>query len=55
VELPRVVGTTGEEFGYAAAQSVATWQFNPPTKKGRPAVTRARIEIEFTPTANQAK
>jgi TonB family protein len=55
VELPRVVGATAEEFGFAAAQAVATWQFNPPTKKGRPAVTRARIEIEFTPTANQTK
>ncbi|RXK54444.1 TonB family protein [Oleiharenicola lentus] len=47
-ELPRIVSSTLPEFGYAAAQAVATWRFEPPRRAGKPVITRVRIPIEFT-------
>ncbi len=46
-ELPRIVSSTMPEFGYAAAQAVATWRFEPPRKAGKPVITRVLIPIEF--------
>lgn len=47
-QLPRVVSASAPEFGYAAAQAVATWRFTPPRKGGKPAITRAEITVGFS-------
>ena len=46
-QLPRIVSSTAPEFGYAAAQAVATWRFEPAKKGGKAVVTRVQIPIEF--------
>lgn len=45
--LPSIISSTATEFGYAAAQAVATWRFEAPVKDGKPATVRVRIPIEF--------
>lgn len=45
--LPRVVDASEPAFGYAAAQAVAAWWFEPPTAHGKPVVVRIRVPIEF--------
>jgi TonB family protein len=47
-QLPRVVSCTAPEFGYAAAQAVATWRFEVPKKDRRAVVTKARISLSFS-------
>jgi len=47
-QLPHIISNTEPEFGYAAAQAVATWRFEPPLKAGKPVVARVRIPLEFT-------
>jgi TonB family protein len=47
VQMPSVVTSSRPEFGYAAVQAVATWQFEPPMKDGKPAVTRVRVPFKF--------
>lgn len=47
VQLPRVASSSHPSFGYAAAQAVSQWRFKPLTKKGKPAVVRARMPIDF--------
>lgn len=47
-QLPRVVSSSAPEFGYAAAQAVATWRFEVPKKDGKPVVVRVRIPVNFT-------
>jgi len=46
--LPAIVSATAPEFGYAAAQAIASWSFEPPRKGGKPAVVRVRIPLDFT-------
>jgi TonB family protein len=46
-QLPRVVSATAPEFGYAAAQAVATWRFEPPMKNRKPVIARAQIPVKF--------
>lgn len=46
-QLPRIVSSTAPAFGYAAAQAVATWRFEPAKKGGKAVVTRVQIPIEF--------
>ena len=46
-QLPRIVSATAPEFGYAAAQAVATWRFEPPLKGGEPVIARAQIPVSF--------
>ncbi|MBI2511880.1 MAG: energy transducer TonB [Opitutae bacterium] len=46
-QLPRVVSAANPEFGYAAAQAVATWRFAPPRKGGKSVVTRAQVPLRF--------
>jgi TonB family protein len=46
-QLPGIVSATTPEFGYAAAQAVATWRFEPPTKEGKPVIARVRIPVTF--------
>jgi TonB family protein len=48
-QLPRIVSSSAEAFGYAAAQAVATWRFEPPIKNGKPVIVRAQIQIGFSP------
>lgn len=49
--LPRVVSATHEAFGYAAAQSVASWRFEPPTRGGKSVTARAKVPIRFNVAA----
>ena len=46
-QLPRIVSASAPEFGYAAAQAVATWRFEPPMKEGKPVIARAQIPVNF--------
>jgi TonB family protein len=46
-QLPRIVSSTATEFGYAAAQAVATWRFEPPTVKNKAVLARGQITVEF--------
>lgn len=53
VQLPRVISGSAPEFGYAAAQAVATWRFEVPRKAGKPVVVRAQIPMEFSLSAGK--
>ena len=46
-QLPRIISSSAPEFGYAAAQAVATWRFEVPRKGGKRVVVRVRVPIEF--------
>jgi len=46
--LPRVVSASDELFGYAAAQAVTGWSFDPPNKDGKPVPARVRIAFKFS-------
>lgn len=46
-QLPRIVSATAPEFGYAAAQAVATWRFKAPLRKGKAATVRVQVPIKF--------
>jgi TonB family protein len=46
-QLPRIVSATAPEFGYAAAQAVATWRFAPPKKAGKSVIVRAQQLVTF--------
>jgi len=46
-QLPRIVSASAPEFGFAAAQAVATWRFEPPMKEGKAVIARAQIPISF--------
>jgi TonB family protein len=48
VRLPRIVSATADCFGYAAVQSVAAWQFEPPLSGGKSVVVRAEVPFKFT-------
>ena len=47
-QLPRIISASAPEFGYAAAQAVATWRFDSPLKAGKKVVTKVRIPVKFT-------
>jgi TonB family protein len=49
VRLPRIVSATAPEFGYAAAQAVAQWRFEPPKSKGKKVHVRVVVPFEFQP------
>ena len=46
-QLPRIVSASVPEFGYAAAQAVSTWRFEPPMKAGKAVIARAQIPVNF--------
>lgn len=46
-QLPRIISATVPEFGYAAAEAVATWRFAPPRKSGKSVVTRVQVPLNF--------
>lgn len=46
-QLPRIVSASAPEFGYAAAQAVATWRFKKPLRGGKAAVVRVQVPIKF--------
>ena len=48
-QLPRIVSCTNEDFAWAAATAVGRWQFNAPTRKGRPVDVQVTIPIAFKP------
>jgi TonB family protein len=45
--VPRIVSATATEFGFAAAQAVAVWRFEPPRKGGKAVITRVKMPISF--------
>jgi TonB family protein len=45
--LARIADSSAPEFGYAAAETVALWSFEPPTAKGLPVVVRVRAPFIF--------
>lgn len=47
VFVPRIVSASHEEFGYAAAQAVATWRFTPPLKDGKRVLALVRQPFNF--------
>jgi len=47
-QLPRVVEASAPEFGYAAAQAVATWRFKPPLCEGKPVIARVQVPVNFS-------
>ncbi len=49
--LARVVSASDPAFGYAAAQAVSMWRFDPPTSKGQGAVVKVRVPFVFKPVA----
>jgi TonB family protein len=49
VQLPRVISATHEDFGYAAAQAVGQWQFEPPQREGKPTLVRVQTTVDFKP------
>lgn len=46
-QLPRIVSASAPEFGYAAAQAVATWRFKAPTRQGKAATVRVQVPVNF--------
>jgi TonB family protein len=49
VQLPRIISSSAPEFGYAAAQAVATWRYEPPMKNGKTVVTCAMELVAVEP------
>lgn len=45
--LPRIVWATDPAFGYAAAQAVSLWEFDPPTQRGSPTIMRVSAPFRF--------
>ena len=45
--LPRIVEASDPAFGYAAAQALSQWLFEPPKSGGRPAVVRVIVPFTF--------
>ncbi|MBS0632162.1 MAG: TonB family protein [Verrucomicrobia bacterium] len=53
VRLPRIVSASQEAFGYAAAQAVAAWRFDPPKALlGRTVAVRVRVPFVFKQTTS---
>jgi len=50
-QLPRIVSSTAPEFGYAAAQAIATWRFEPAKRGGKTVIVRTQIPLNFSPTS----
>ena len=48
VHLPRIVSASQPEFGYAAAQAVAAWNFSVPKVGGQPVLTRIQVPFRFS-------
>lgn len=48
-QLPRIVEATSPAFGYAAAQAIDSWFFQPPRINGKPAAVRIRVPVQFSP------
>lgn len=53
-QLPRIVSSTAQEFGYAAVQAVATWRFSAPKRAGKPVTVRTKITIGFEETKTKS-
>jgi TonB family protein len=46
-QLSRIVSSSELAFGYAAAQAIVQWQFEPPLKDGKPVVVKVRVPVNF--------
>jgi TonB family protein len=48
-QLPRIISASHPSFGYAAAQAVAQWRFEPLTHEGKRCIVRLQVPIKFQP------
>ena len=48
-QLPRIVTSTRDDFGWAAATAVSRWQFTAPTMNSQPVDVLVTVPIEFSP------
>lgn len=51
--LPRIVSASAPAFGYAAAQAVGVWRFEPPKMGGKPVVARVQVPVKFSLAARK--
>jgi TonB family protein len=54
-QLPRVISSTSDEFGWAAATAVARWQYSTPSKNGKAVDVLVRVPLVFSPVNLAAK
>jgi TonB family protein len=54
-QLPRVISASAEEFGYAAAQAVAGWSYDPPRLEEGSIAVRALQPFEFVTSSDKKK
>lgn len=47
--LPRILSSSREEFGWAAATAVGQWIFKAPARGGKPTEVKVQIPFNFTP------
>lgn len=47
VLFPRIVSSSHEDFGWAAATAVAQWKFNPPLRNGQRVDARMTVPVNF--------
>jgi TonB family protein len=45
--LPRIVSSTHDDFGWAAATAVERWRYQPPTKGGQKVDARTSVVVTF--------
>ncbi len=53
VQLPKIVSSSQDEFGWAAAAAATQWVFDPPTKGCKPVDVRVQVPFRFTPPAQE--
>jgi TonB family protein len=53
--LPRIISASDPAFGYAAAQALNAWWFEPAKQNGKAVVTRVRIPFKFSDTSAKPK
>ena len=45
--FPRIVSSTSEDFGWAAATAIRGWRYQPPMKKGEKVDARIKVTVVF--------
>ena len=50
VQLPHIVEAKNDELAWIALTALSRWHFEPPFRQGRPAVTRIRLPMNFSPS-----
>ncbi|HEU5080242.1 MAG TPA: energy transducer TonB [Opitutaceae bacterium] len=50
VNFPKILSSTQEDFGWAAATAIARWRYTPPTKGGQKVDVRTSVVVKFDHT-----